>query len=343
VAGESVDRVRVVEVPLSRLRPWSGNPRTITEARLADLKRALEADREMLWARPLLALPDGTVIGGNQRLVAARELGWRTIPVLTVDLDPARAKLWGLRDNAAYGDWDEGALAELLAELDAGGIDLALAGFASGDLDRILEGLPGVNDPDEVPDLPLGTPESRVGEIYELGESRLLCGDSTDPAQLEALTAGAKAEVLWTDPPYGVDYVGKTQAALTITNDTREQLPALLGEVFAAADAVMAPSARFYIASPAGPAGTVFRLAIEAVGWRLHQSLVWVKGSIVVGHSDHHYAHEDILYGFKPGAGRPGRGRHKGSVGMAVTPSRASSSSTGPHAARNTQRSNRSR
>src|SRR5439155_9917636 len=89
------------------------------------------------------------------------------------------------------------------------------------------------------------------------------------------------------------------------------------GDVFAAAlravDPLLAPSARFYVCVPAGPLGTGFRLALEQVGWRLHQTLVWVKNSIVLGHGDHQLQHEDILYGWKPGPGRPGRGRHKGS------------------------------
>ncbi len=95
----------------------------------------------MLWARPLIALPDGTVICGNQRLLAARELGWQTIPTITVDLDRDRARLWALRDNNQYGEWDEQALAELLGELAADGVDLALTGFQSRDLDRLLAGL----------------------------------------------------------------------------------------------------------------------------------------------------------------------------------------------------------
>jgi hypothetical protein len=118
----------VEEVPLTRLSLWSENPRRIRPERLADLRQALVADPEMLWAKPLLALPDGTVIWGNMRLLAARELGWSTLPVLTVDLNPERARLWALRDNQAYGEWDEPALAELLAELAGQGVDLALTG-----------------------------------------------------------------------------------------------------------------------------------------------------------------------------------------------------------------------
>jgi len=115
---------------------------------------------------------------------------------------------------------------------------------------------------------------------------------------------------MWTDPPYGVGYVGKTARALRIANDEAEQGPA----VFAAACRVapLAPSAPFYVAVPAGPRQLDFLLAVRDVGWRLHQELIWVKNSIVLGHSDYHYAHEPILYGYTPGAGRPGRGAHAG-------------------------------
>jgi DNA modification methylase len=303
----------VEEVPLERLQAWPENPRTITSARLADLKRALTADREMLLARPLLALPDRTVIAGNQRLLAARELGWRTIPVLTVDLDWVRAREWALRDNNEFGDWNEPALADLLAEMQREGADLGLTGFSSADLDRILEGLPGLEDPDDVPPLPKGKPESKPGELYELGSHRLLCGDATDAGQIALLMAVEQAEVLWTDPPYGVEYAGKTAAALTIANDDPAGLPSLLADAFAAADTVLAPLGRFYVCAPAGPRGTDFRLAVRDVGWRLHQVLSWVKHSAVLGHSDYHYQHEDVLYGYKSGLGRPGRGRHRGS------------------------------
>src|SRR5207249_2966890 len=108
-----------------------------------------------------------------------------------------------------------------------------------------------------------------------LGRHRLLCGDATEAEQLALLMGGVQAEVLWTDPPFGVSYVGKTEKALTIRNDGAEELPALLRAAFTAADRVLAPAARFYIAAPAGPRGTDFRLALQEVGWRFHQALVW--------------------------------------------------------------------
>jgi DNA modification methylase len=294
------------------LRSWEENPRTIAPERLAQLKEALCADPEMLRARPLVATPDGTVILGNQRLRGVQELGWESVPVLFVDLEPDRARLWALRDNNSYGEWDERRLSELLAELSGAGVDLELAGFASADLDRLLAGIGAGREPDDVPSLPVGVPDSVPGRVYELGPHRLLCGDATDREQVLSLAGGEVCEVFLTDAPYGVGYVGRTKRALTIRNDGCEGLPMLLEEAFVAADAVLAPSARFYVAAPAGPNGTVFRLAVQAVGWQLHQTLVWVKDSIVVGHCDYHFRHEDILYGWKPGGGRPGRGRHKG-------------------------------
>lgn len=121
------------------------------------------------------------------------------------------------------------------------------------------------------------------------------------------------ADIVWTDPPYGVGYVGKTRDSLTIRNDDAGA-DALVRDAFEGALGATSPSAPFYCASPAGPAALTFWLAIVAAGWRIHQELVWVKDVFVLGHSDYHYAHEPILYGYAPGEGRPGRGKHEGST-----------------------------
>src|SRR5262245_57623261 len=128
----------VTEIALVRLREWPENPRAIRAERLDALRHAMLEDRAMLWARPLLHLPDGTVFAGNMRLRAARELGWETIPAIEVAISIDEASVWALRDNNAYGEWDEPALAEILADLADRGVDVALAGFADRDLDRIL-------------------------------------------------------------------------------------------------------------------------------------------------------------------------------------------------------------
>jgi DNA modification methylase len=306
--------VAVVEFPLAELELWPGNPRRIAPRRLEELKAGLVAEREMLWARPVIARADDrTVFCGNMKVQAARELGWSTIPTALIEISWERAKIWALRDNTHQGEWDQPLLAELLAELASSGVDLALAGFESGELDRLLAGFRPPGDPDEVPPLPTGEPESRVGEIYELGRHRLLCGDCRDPGQLASLMQAEQGLLLLTDPPWGVDYTGKTAAGLTIVNDDAAGLPELLRAAFAAVDGVLAPSTPYYLFAPAGPLGTVFRLAVEDAGWRFRQSLVWAKDLFVLGRSDYHLAHEDILFGYTAGPGRPGRGRHAGS------------------------------
>jgi site-specific DNA-methyltransferase (adenine-specific) len=140
----------------------------------------------------------------------------------------------------------------------------------------------------------------------------VLCGDSTVPADVERLMNGAKASILWTDPPYGVSYVGKTKRALTIHNDGAADLPELLRRFMAAATVVLEPSSPFYVAAPAGPLFAVFLKAVAVAGWRYHQEIVWRKDQMVLGHSDYHYIHEPLLYGYLAGPGRPGRGLHAG-------------------------------
>ena len=123
---------------LSDLRISPRNPRRITDEKMDALKRSLEEAPEMLSARPLVALPDGTVIVGNQRLLALRALGVETAPVLVVDLDPAAADAWMVRDNETFGEWDDRALAELLQQLERNGVGLDTVGFGVEELENLL-------------------------------------------------------------------------------------------------------------------------------------------------------------------------------------------------------------
>lgn len=138
-ADEAVDAPDgVMLYPLDALRPWPRNPRRITDEKMAQLRRMLAADYAMLWARPLIARPDGTVIMGNMRLRAARELGWSLIPTTIVHVTDEQARVWALRDNQGAGEWEVPDLALLLAEMQAAGTDLDLAGFGEDELGRLL-------------------------------------------------------------------------------------------------------------------------------------------------------------------------------------------------------------
>jgi len=166
--------------------------------------------------------------------------------------------------------------------------------------------VPVLADPDDVP-APPPVPRTRPGDVWLLGEHRLVCGDATDRATLDRAMGGARADLVWTDPPYGVDYVGKTREALTISGDTSGGLQELLRASFAEIDRVCRDGAAIYVAH-AGQTAQVFLEAFADIGWRLRQTLVWVKDRPVLGHGDYHYQHEPILYGVIRPRGRWGRG-----------------------------------
>ena len=263
---------------------------------------------EVGWvAQVMVNRRTGHIVDGHLRVELALARHEATVPVTYVELSEQEEMLVlaSFDPLAAMAIAEKDALAALLAQLsveDAG--FAALLADLGGDLPKA-----GLTDPDEAPPVP-GEPYVRSGELWHLGDHRLLCGDATKPQDVARLMDGARAEAMWTDPPYGIGYVGKTSRALTIENDDVGS-PA----VFASACAIapLAPSAPFYVSVPAGPRQLDFLAAIRAVGWRVHQELVWVKNSIVLGHSDYHYAHEPILCGYTPGPGRPGRGAHAGS------------------------------
>ena len=296
-----------LRVPVGSLRPYGRNPR---RGNLQAIRESLQAHGQY---RPLVVnRRSGEVLAGNHTLKAALELGWEEIAVTYVDVDEEQAARIVLVDNRAndLAGYDDAGLAALLEGLPT----LAGTGYTATDLDRLLASLgtgrEGTDtEPGEVPE----QPRTQPGDLYLLGEHRLLCGDATSRADLERLMAGEVAEVLWADPPYGVDYVGKTKDALRLRNDHGDQLRGLLAEALPILDGALVPSGRWYVAAPAGPRGTVFRVALDEAGWSFHQALVWVKDAMVLGHSDYHYRHEDVLYGWKPGPGRAGRGRHNGS------------------------------
>ena len=291
------------------LVPNALNWRTHPQAQRRALAGSLD---EIGWVQQILVnRATGRVVDGHARIEEAISRHEPVVPVLYVQLteDEERLVLSSLDPIGAMATADREKLAELLRDLTPtdDGLQALLDALADRHGIRQL----GLTDPD---DQPHESEHSEIfvkaGDVFQLGQHRILCGDSTNPADVAKLMAGAEAECLWTDPPYGIEYVGKTAEQLTIQNDGADRSDAVILRAFRAAP--MAPSARFYIAAPAGPRHVAFHEAVQAVGWRIHQELVWSKGSIVLGHSDYHYSHEPILYGYVPGPGRPGRGRHEG-------------------------------
>ena len=284
----------------------------------------------------------GHVVDGHLRIELALERSEPLVPVTYVELtdDEERLVLASLDPIAAMAQSEGLALADLLAGLEPE--NEALRAFIDelARAEGVAEPRTFLADPDDVPDVP-AEPTVKRGELYALGDHRLLCGDSTDPADVaRAFGDLGSADLMWTDPPYGVAYQTKlsTEEAvarrrrtdgLEVSNDdlTPEGTRALLVAAFSAAP--LRPGAAFYVASPSGDMETVFRLALEEVGLQLRQQVVWVKDVFVMGRQDYHWRHETVLYGWKEGAGHHwAGGRSQDTVWEIARPKRSESHPT---------------
>lgn len=192
--------------------------------------------------------------------------------------------------------WDNGLVLEDLKALALANYNVELTGFS---VDLVLEKKDGEDDVPEAPK----EPRAKLGDLFKLGEHRLLCGDSTNAEDVSRLMAGTEADILITDPPYNVDYTGKTKDALKIGNDnkTDEEFCSFLSSAFFNANNAMRKGAVYYIWH-ADSEGFNFRKACRDAGWTVRQCLIWHKNVMVMGRQDYHWQHEPCLYGWKDGA-----------------------------------------
>jgi DNA modification methylase len=269
--------------------------------------RNLKAIRDSLdvfgQQKPIVIDSRGVVIAGNGTLEAARELGWDEIDVAVTDLDPAHAQAFGIADNrtAELAEWDTDVLGELLEGMDRDLVDIL--SIDDIELPDSLDGGEhgeGLTDPDEIPEPPID-PITQTGDLWFLGDHRLLCGDATRAEDAERVMDGTQADLWITDPPYNVDYEGTT--GLKIQNDSMpdEQFRKFLFDAFLLAFNSCKLGAPFYVWH-ADSEGFNFRGAIRDCGEKVRQCLIWVKSSLVLGRQDYQWQHEPCLYGWKNGA-----------------------------------------
>jgi len=289
--------------PVASIRPYPGNPR-LNDAAVDAVAASL---KEFGFRQPIVVDGEGVIVVGHTRYKAALKLGLSEVPVhVATDLSAVQAKAYRLADNrtASIAEWDDDKLvAELLALRDRD-FDLDLTGFDADELATLLGDDAGAmnGDPDDMPE----TPEeatTRPGDVWTLGPHRLICGDAADAAVHERLLAGEAVDLLLTDPPYNVAYVGKTADALVIDNDDLPDTDyaAFLRATLAPAAAVLKPGGGFYVWH-ADTFGGLVRAACDEVGLPLRQVLVWVKSTFALGRQDYHWQHEPCLYGWKEGA-----------------------------------------
>jgi site-specific DNA-methyltransferase (adenine-specific) len=283
------------------LLPYINNAKKHSADQVAMLAASI---KEFGFNNPILTDGDNGVIAGHGRLQAAQKLGLETVPTIELShLSAAQKKAYILADNRlgeVGTEWDMELVnleLEALSELD---FDLSLTGFELelGDEEPDYQG-----DPDEIPEISESEPVTQRGMIWLCGEHRVMCGDSTSAEDVDQLMAGGVADMWLTDPPYNVNYTGKTKDALTIDNDSMSDgsFREFLVGAYRCADSVMRSGAVFYIWH-ADLEGFNFRGAAADIGWRVRQCLIWVKNSIVLGRQDYHWRHEPCLYGWKDGA-----------------------------------------
>lgn len=260
------------------------------------------------WVRSALVnVTTGHMLDGHDRRELAFARGESRVPVEYVELteEEERLVLATLDPLAAMAERDDDRLAELLAG--ASTADPALAALIDELRSRATP--PDEKEPGEGGDeydtsrpAPGAALRTAVGQIWQLAEHRLVVGDARDRAPVSALMEGDSADLVWTDPPYGVAYEGGTADALRILNDDlgNDGTHDLVRDLLLAAP--WRPGTAFYICSPAGETETYFRLAIQAAGLQIRQSIVWVKHAFVLSRQDYHWRHESILYGSQPGA-----------------------------------------
>jgi len=303
--------MQIEHVAIDSLRPDPANPRRISDAELEALTRSL---REWGFVQPVIARrEDRTVVGGHQRLLAARKLGIKSVPVIFVDLPLEQARLLNLALNKISGAWDEDLLARMVADLQGvDAIDLSLSGFAEGELEQLLKGLDVREkrerverfDVEEALEAARRATRAHRGELWALGDHRLLIGDATDTAAVGRLLDGRKAAMAFTDPPYNValgDHGGAGARRRRIQNDA---LPAEQWEAFCrgwARNLIEHVSGAVYVCMSTKEWPLVSRVLADA-GGHWSDTIIWKKDRFVLGRADYQRQYEPIWFGWPEGS-----------------------------------------
>lgn len=296
-------------LPIEELNPYENNAKLHPKEQIDQIVRSME---EFGNNDPIAIDENNVIIEGHGRLLALKQMGEKEVPVIRLKHltdEQKRAYILAHNQLTLNTGLDEEILA---AELESiVGIDMTDFGF---DLDvvDVVEELTDVEEDSDFDVTPPKEPKSKPGDLYQLGNHRLLCGDSTSLDDVAKLMGGEQADMLLTDPPYNVAYEGATEDKLTIQNDDMEDedFRQFLRDVYASADSAMKPGASFYIWH-ADSEGYNFRGAAHDVGWTIRQCLIWNKNTLVLGRQDYHWKHEPCLYGWKDGASHNWYGNRK--------------------------------
>ncbi len=292
--------------PLDRLVPYDRNPRTHSEEQISQIAASIV---EFGFLNPILVDTAAGIIAGHGRLQAAKQLGLTQVPVVVLDhLSEAQKRAYVIADNklALNAGWDDDLLRDELAALGEDGFDVSLTGFSDEELADLLEddGAAGNTDEDAVPEAPVD-PVTKVGDVYVLGDHRLLCGDSTVLANVEKVLDGALADMVFTDPPYNVNYSNSPKDKMRGNN--RAIMNDNLGDGFekflydACVNMIAVCKGAIYVCMSSSELHTLQK-AFVAAGGKWSTFVIWAKNTFTLGRSDYQRQYEPILYGWKQGA-----------------------------------------
>jgi DNA modification methylase len=301
--------MQIEQLPIGDLVPYARNSRVHSAAQVASV---VESIRAFGFTSPVLIRDDGQIIAGHGRVMAAQKMGMSEVPCIRLGhLTDEQARAYVLADNklSEMGTWDEELLALELKDLRDAGFELGLTGFSDDEIaDLTYVESTGNTDPDEVPAVQ-DEAVTQPGDVWVLGDHRIMCGDSTLSAQVGLLMNGETAMLMQTDPPYGIAYVenakskGQSVAHADIENDDIDdvKLQAFLEATICAALPCIDPHAAFYLWHPMLTQGTFFAAAAAAADILIHRQIIWQKPSLVFGRGDYHWQHELCFYGWRRG------------------------------------------
>jgi DNA modification methylase len=297
-------------VDITTLVPNPRNPNTHPEKQVQLLAKII---KNQGWRAPItVSNRSGFIVRGHGRLLAAKLLGVEQVPVDRQDYE-TEAEEWAdlVADNriAELAEMDNALLNELIVELNASEFDIELTGFDEKEIEQLIAQFQlqsEIQEDDFDADAEaakIKEPITKPGDIWILGNHRLMCGDATVISDVEKLMCDKKADMIFTDPPYNVDYTGKTEDALKIKNDNLNDndFYKFLYDSFLNMLTFTVPGGAVYVCH-ADSEGLNFRKALIESGWLMKQCIIWVKNSLVMGRQDYHWQHEPILYGWKPGS-----------------------------------------
>lgn len=288
--------MQIEKVKISDLLEYKNNAKEHPQWQIEQIVESIE---KFGFNDPIAIDENNTIIEGHGRLYALQEMGVEEVECIRLShLGENEKKAYILAHNklTMNTEFDADLLAQELGEIE--GIDMSSFGFLMDPLIEVVE-----DDFDDEAVIEQPEPIAKLGDVYQLGEHFLMCGDSTDFIAVKKLCGEALMDLLVTDPPYNVAYEGKTEDALTIENDNMDdaKFREFLKDAFACADGVMRPGAAFYIWH-ADSEGFNFRGACRDIGWTVRQCLIWNKNQMVLGRQDYQWKHEPCLYGWKDGA-----------------------------------------